>query len=1734
MRQKARIWLVIIMALIMMISGMDLPAIAEEIEEKEDLILISVEGWGAGFEIGEYGLFEGQSGHIEVTGDSENLFQTVDEHTVAIERSLAGSSMDFCVYTGWTYAEVLEVTHMDGSVEEIETAYGYGAVTKIDLTDAREVRLVVGTMERYVDLVVIDQRVNDTKKGGEELRSAAPEEGETTISLMPDSGHSGRAYDNTNGNHLFCLDMSMGVPSNGQTFYYSDLASYLEATGRSASLQALYFVLYNYWTNRYPSTGTPTYQMTLCSEDDWPYQNMITGVIWKLMGFDPAGYGDEYKNAIEDMAEEALAYADAYPNGRFPENSIIESVGALYPETGSSTQPMISIGTPVYHGYLRVHKTNSQASEAFLAAHPVTGAVYGVFSDESAAASAKAKQTSSNTNIGTEGTTATLTIGSDGYSEILELSPGSYWIVEIARPTDTAWQWDPVIHAVSVTAQNTEEAPVIVDSEELLVGRIRVTKTSSNTAATNGNACYDMTGIRFDVYKTNTGTSSAPALSDKVGSLTIISYDVDTSTGTSDLLEGLNPGTYWIQEAAGTNTGTGYIYDSIVKSVTVEPEKTVEVSFSNAPTLDPNRIQIVKSSSTQGNHRITESSATFKVEFFDNYTWSGSPVRTWYFKTSQGFAFLNNSAYLDPAYTSSALYTTSSSSNAFPLGSIRVTEEKAPDGYLASGFELKGTITISQSTGEAAFQWVSPETSGKLKYEPDGSPSYLNDAVFAGVRFRKADKETGLSAAQGAAKLDEAQISIYNHSGHDIILKNGTMIADGSLVMTLTTDEEGQALSAADALPVGSYYAVETTEPEGYLRNDGWKVEFSISEADHGTIKDLTDESFLLKEQIIRGGVALEKWDIDLMSQSAQGDADFAGISFRITTLNDHPVLVEGIDYSKGQVVYTLTTDEDGNASSPKDLLPYGKYQIEEIATNGKYLLTSGEAQILWIHTDGEIITANTEGGKIIFSDEVGKGAVMIEKQDEECELSQGDASFTGIRYAVVNRSLKEVKIKDTIYAPGVVVMILTLGEDGTAISEERALPYGSYGVYELRSNALIAPGDIYNNSDKLGTSIFANENGYLFKEQSGKIELRTDGQTEKVLFSDAVLRGGVSFSKIDRELDQALPQGNGTLEGAIIEIVNRSQNPVFVEGEIYAPGEVVLTLTTDENGICGTEDNVLPYGTYEAREKEASEGYLVSDWQVTFEIREAGEIVKPEVLPEQIKRCDIRFSKVDIDGSPMPGIPFRISLLDTEGKVIESHVIVSDANGMVNTMDRKKTEGNINILDLYVKDGRFSDESMLDGSAAVWFGAKDTQSMKEGKGALIYGSYRIEELQCEANKGQVMLSEEIFVSSSDEEEFDLSEVFTDGSLNSLGNLFIDLIIHPSTDLIDITSNSKSLTIGKEVSIKDIFYYDHLKIGQAYCLVTKIYYEDAGGSMRQIEESSIHFEPEKVDITNTSYGMVESECIIDSSEMSGGRIHAVSILLTESEGKEIELLVHNEDCKDERQMLWLPTMRTVASDSQTNDHIGTTRQEASIRDIVFYENLAQEHMYRLVAVLKEVGTGKIVTDAEGKECVVGILLRVSENVEEVEEKSYGFLGPASGELIMPAFVFDATAYEGKTLVVTELLFDYDLYDEELDYTANEAAIILRHDSLNDQDQQVFYPELPKEESSSEVSSEPEQESSSEISSKPESQPEPEKPGPNPPTGDHMSTGFYTGAIVMGLAAFCFVLILKHRNNSGKT
>lgn len=70
------------------------------------------------------------------------------------------------------------------------------------------------------------------------------------------------------------------------------------------------------------------------------------------------------------------------------------------------------------------------------------------------------------------------------------------------------------------------------------------------------------------------------------------------------------------------------------------------------------------------------------------------------------------------------------------------------------------------------------------------------------------------------------------------------------------------------------------------------------------------------------------------------GSATLAGAEVNIVTTNDNPVIVNGVTYTKGQVVTKLTTDENGCAQTTADLLPSGTYSAVEIkAPQGTFSL---------------------------------------------------------------------------------------------------------------------------------------------------------------------------------------------------------------------------------------------------------------------------------------------------------------------------------------------------------------------------------------------------------------------------------------------------------------------------------------------------------------------------------------------------------------------------------------------------------------------------------------------------------------------------------------------------------------------------------------------------------------------------------------------------------------------------
>ena len=791
-------------------------------------------------------------------------------------------------------------------------------------------------------------------------------------------------------------------------------------------------------------------------------------------------------------------------------------------------------------------------------------------------------------------------------------------------------------------------------------GYATLTKTSTNTSLTNGNPCYNMNGIEYKIYK-NSGTVANPVKAEDTGfTLKLSGYNVNTSTATANTVE-LDAGEYVVEEVESTTKGTGYAYNSNLYAVTVVSGETSTVSASDVPTNDPDRLSIYKATTESGNGRITHSSATFKVEFFANDSWSGSATRTWYYKTVNGVSQLGDTTYLDSAYSNSPLYEIGGLVT-FPLGTVRVTEEKAPEGYLSSDFELLGEISLN-TNDEPEFTWVSTAVTNKLKYESDGTPSIL--------------------------------------------------------------------------------------------------------------------------DEVKKGDVKIEKWDAETNSKTPQGSADFSGIKFDITNKSGRSVIVNDNEYANNEVVATITTDANGDAKTTGKMLPAGTYEIKEVASNSGYMLTDGTARTFKIETDGEVVTTNTSGNNLVF------------------------------------------------------------------------------------------------------------------------------------------------------------------------------------------------------------KNNIV--------------------------------------------RADLKFFKVNIDGSKQAFIPFLIERLDEDGNVVESHIILSDENGYVDTSDtakRPKTADNVNKLDAFVSGGEYAG-ALDDASGNVWFG--EPSAVANGKGSLVYSAYRVTELRSVNNNAEDMLVQ--FVVKAE----DLETEFVKGKVFNLDNIFVNLIIHLESDLVDGASGTKTVSVKEDAEVMDKVRWDHLKVGQLYRLKTVVVYEDEDGNTSEIGENTVDFTPTAVDSTNTSLGITENTVTVDTRALNGGTLHAVDYIYAVKGDNEVLIATHNKDLNTESQMLGVPSIRTRASDGKTLDRVGTAEPNAEITDTISIKNMPEGSMFRVVERLVDRETEELIAETTA-------ILRISNRVTEVSYKADGtIVSPKTAEIKMPTITIDASKWAGKTVVVQEIFYDYDTEEE-----------YIRHDSLLDEDQSIYY------------------------------------------------------------------------------
>ncbi|EGT3735448.1 SrtB-anchored collagen-binding adhesin [Clostridioides difficile] len=300
-------------------------------------------------------------------------------------------------------------------------------------------------------------------------------------------------------------------------------------------------------------------------------------------------------------------------------------------------------------------------------------------------------------------------------------------------------------------------------------------------------------------------------------------------------------------------------------------------------------------------------------------------------------------------------------------GTVYIKELSAPAGY-----KVDGTVySLNVEAGKTATLNVSdtPKVTDTL------------------IELFKIDMETQKDAPQGDASLEGAEFTWKFYAGHytaDNLPSESTKTwvtktiaekdSDGTIHYVSRLSDEykvsGDSFytqNGKNVLPLGTLTVEETKAPNGYLL-DGAYMQANGSEeqikgmyltqiTEDGDLAVLSGSNqFSVSDKVIRGGVKIQKRDLETSDTKGQGSATLKDAEFEIISLNDNAVLVEGKLYKKGEVVKTILTDIEGVASTSADLLPYGKYRIEESKAPEGYLTNGAKPIEFEIIEDGKIV----------------------------------------------------------------------------------------------------------------------------------------------------------------------------------------------------------------------------------------------------------------------------------------------------------------------------------------------------------------------------------------------------------------------------------------------------------------------------------------------------------------------------------------------------------------------------------------------------------------------------------------------------------------------------------------------------------------------------------------------------------------------------------------------------------
>lgn len=907
------------------------------------------------------------------------------------------------------------------------------------------------------------------------------------------------------------------------------------------------------------------------------------------------------------------------------------------------------------------------------------------------------------------------------------------------------------------------------------------------------------------------------------------------------------------------------------------------------------------------------------------------------------------------------------------------------------------------------------------------------------LKIKKSSANTTITNGNNCYSLKGAEFGVYSDA------------ACTKKVMTLTTKADGT--TDAKEIDAGKYYVKETKAPKGYELDEGVKTVTvdTDNDEDNPAVVNVSDVPGTDPARL-----SIKKVDKETGESIQQGGGALEGAQFTVNFYNnyynkeselpDKPTRSWVLETKQkrdtsGNVrvdiqfeeEYKISGDEFYKDEAGKVSFPFGTITITETKAPNGYKIEDSVVSVNGATLPNRMYISKIEKGKDLdvisanftVSDPVKKYGIQVWKSDKELDKSEAiggkdhtaspeGGTLEGTTFSIINRSTNSIHYKDKEIKPGEEVTKIKASWDKTlkkytAQTGNKDLPYGTYGVKEIASSTGYKMSD---GSEK--TVVCHGEDGHLYTpNDSGDLNIKNE-----------VIRGDVEFIKREgrkqQNISAAFKITNSTTGESHVVVTDKNGNFTSDDPKhsvetnvndklLNGYNEDTVLKTSDFNYNSGvwfglgedqsmakTDDakGALPYGKYTLEELRCETNKNLDLVTVDFWIQkdqksvDLGTIIDNETTTPKIHTT----AKDDTTGTHVCAAGEDASITDTV------------------------THENLDDGEEYTLKGILMDKAT--GTAVLTKDGKEITAQKTFKAK---GANNTVEMSFSFNATDlagkdVVVFETLYKGGTDSSIV----VATHKDIKDEGQT----ISFPSlkTSAKDAETNENVAKADKEMTIVDTVTYQNLTPGKTYTVNGTLMDKETGKAAKDdsgdVITASAKFTAEKAD------GTVDVTFKFSGVNTAGKTLVAFEELIYQKK----TFAVHT-DINDEAQTIYVPNIKTTATDKANGSHTSLAGEQVTIIDEVAYSNLTAGKEYTVKGTLMDQSTGEELL-INGKPVTA--------------EKT--FTPEAADATVELEFTLDASALAGKTTVVFE------------DIT-KDGISVATHADIKDEGQTIHFPSV---------------------------------------------------------------------------